>query len=56
MTTYTKNNIKQLTIIIIVLIVVNTLSSKFFKRFDLTSDKRYTLSETTLNTLKNVKQ
>ena len=56
MTTYTKNNIKQLTIIIIVLIVVNALSSKFFKRFDLTSDKRYTLSETTLNTLKNVKE
>jgi gliding-associated putative ABC transporter substrate-binding component GldG len=54
MTTYTKKNIKQLAIVIIILIGVNTLSSKFFKRFDLTSDKRYTLSETTLNTLKNV--
>ncbi|WP_432671136.1 gliding motility-associated ABC transporter substrate-binding protein GldG [Flavobacterium sp. SM2513] len=56
MTTYTKNNIKQLAVIIVILIVVNALSAQFFKRFDLTSDKRYTLSETTLNTLKNVKE
>lgn len=56
MTTYTKNNIKQLVIVIIALIVVNVLSSQFFKRFDLTSDQRYTLSETTLTMLKEVKQ
>ncbi len=56
MTNYTKNNIKQLALIIVVLIVVNILSSQFFKRFDLTSDKRYTLSETTLNMLQNVKE
>jgi gliding-associated putative ABC transporter substrate-binding component GldG len=56
MTTYTKNNSKQLAAIIVVLIVINALSSQFFKRFDLTSDQRYTLSETTLNTLKNVKE
>lgn len=56
MTTYTKNNIKKLVLIIGALIVINVLSSQFFMRFDLTSDKRYTLSETTLNTLKNVKE
>ena len=56
MTKYTKNNIKNLALIIIILIVVNVVSNQFFKRFDLTSDKRYTLSETTLNTLKNVKE
>ena len=56
MTTYTKNNIKKLVLIIGALIVINALSSQFFKRIDLTSDKRYTLSETTLNTLKNVKE
>jgi gliding-associated putative ABC transporter substrate-binding component GldG len=56
MATYTKNNSKQLAAIIVVLIVINALSSQFFKRFDLTSDQRYTLSETTLNTLKNVKE
>jgi gliding-associated putative ABC transporter substrate-binding component GldG len=54
MTKYTKNNIKQLAVIIVVLIVANVVSNSFFKRFDLTSDQRYTLSETTLNTLKNV--
>jgi gliding-associated putative ABC transporter substrate-binding component GldG len=54
MTTYTKKNIQQLAVVIVILIVVNALSSRFFKRFDLTADKRYTLSATTLNTLKNV--
>lgn len=56
MTTYTKKNIKHLALIIVILIVVNILSAQFFKRFDLTSDNRYTLSETTLTTLKNVKE
>ena len=41
-------------IILIVLIVLNVLSHFFFKRFDLTQDKRYTLSETTLNIIKNI--
>lgn len=56
MTKYTKNNIKNLALIIVILIVANVVSNQFFKRFDLTSDKRYTLSETTLNALKNVKE
>lgn len=56
MTTYTKNNVKRLAVIIVILIIVNVLSSQFFKRFDLTADQRYTLSETTLNTLKNIKE
>ena len=56
MTTYTKKNIKQLAVVIVILIVLNAVSSQFFKRFDLTSDKRYTLSETTLDLLKNVKE
>lgn len=49
-----KQNIKSLLIICIVLIVINSISTYFFKRFDLTQDKRYTLSETTLNIIKNV--
>jgi gliding-associated putative ABC transporter substrate-binding component GldG len=56
MTTYTKNNVKQLMAIIAVLLVANVASSYFFKRFDLTSDQRYTLSETTLNALQLVKE
>ncbi len=34
-----------------VLVVVNILASSFYKRFDLTNDKRYTLSNTTKNIL-----
>ena len=56
MTTYTRNNIKNLAIILVAIIAVNVLSNSFFKRFDLTSDKRYTLSETTLTLLENVKE
>ena len=55
MTSYTKNNIKKLLITVVVIVILNIVGNQFFKRFDLTSDKRYTLSETTLNTLKNIK-
>jgi len=56
MTSHKKNNIKKLLITVVIIVVLNVLGNQFFKRFDLTSDKRYTLSETTLNTLKNVKE
>ena len=46
--------LKQFGIVFLVLIVINLISHFFFKRFDLTQDKRYTLSETTLNIIKNV--
>ena len=38
----------------IVLIAINYVSSFVFKRFDLTEDKRYTLSDATLKIVKNV--
>ena len=57
----TKNNnssirseIKLLLISSVSIVLFNILSQFFFKRFDLTQDKRYTLSETTLNIIKNV--
>lgn len=56
MTIYTKNNIKKLLITIVVIVVLNVFGNQFFKRFDLTSDNRYTLSEATLNALKNVNE
>lgn len=56
MTSYTKNNIKKLLVAIAIIAVLNIVGNQFFKRFDLTSDKRYTLSETTLNTLKSIKE
>ena len=46
--------LKQLGIVFLAIIVINLISNFFFKRFDLTHDKRYTLSETTLNIIKDV--
>src|SRR6185436_16559833 len=51
----TQQNIKTLGITIFILIVLNVLGTLFFHRFDLTKDKRYTLSETSLNIVKQVK-
>jgi gliding-associated putative ABC transporter substrate-binding component GldG len=46
--------LKQFGIVFLVLVAINFLSHFYFKRFDLTQDKRYTLSETTLNIIKTV--
>ena len=55
MTTSKKNNLKSLLILIAILLFLNGISSYFFHRFDLTNDKRYTLSTTSLNIIKQVK-
>lgn len=44
-----KKKSKHIIILLIVIIAINFISSLAFKRFDLTSDKRYTLSEASLN-------
>lgn len=49
-----KQNLKALLLLIVALITVNIVSHYFFKRFDLTQDKRYTLSETSLTIIKNI--
>ena len=49
-----KNNIKSVLITIAVLLILNLIGSFFFHRFDLTKDKRYTLSATSLNIIKQV--
>lgn len=54
MEVYQKNNLKQLGIIAAILLAINIFGNYFFKRFDLTKDKRYTLSETTLKILEKV--
>ncbi|PXY38798.1 gliding motility-associated ABC transporter substrate-binding protein GldG [Flavobacterium cheongpyeongense] len=51
----TQINIKTLWITIFVLVVLNVLGTLFFYRFDLTKDKRYTLSETSLQIVKQIK-
>ncbi|MGV3459141.1 MAG: gliding motility-associated ABC transporter substrate-binding protein GldG [Flavobacterium sp.] len=50
------NNLKQLGIIIVAILALNFAAQYFFKRFDLTHDKRYTLSETTLNIVSEVQE
>ncbi|MFV8373347.1 gliding motility-associated ABC transporter substrate-binding protein GldG [Flavobacterium sp. LB2P74] len=54
MTTSKKNNLKSVLIILAIVVLANAIGSSFFHRFDLTKDKRYTLSTTSLNIIKQV--
>ena len=49
-------NIKNIGLILIGLFVLNILNQSFYKRFDLTADKRYTLSKTTKSILSTFKK
>jgi gliding-associated putative ABC transporter substrate-binding component GldG len=49
-----KSNLKTLLITIAIILIVNGIGNQFFHRFDLTKDKRYTLSTTSLNIIKQV--
>lgn len=51
-----KKSLQQLGLIVIAVIAVNIAGNFFFKRFDLTKDKRYTLSKSTLDMIKKVDQ
>ena len=51
-----KSNLKSLLITVAVLLIVNGIGTQFFHRFDLTKDKRYTLSETSLTIIQQVKE
>lgn len=48
-------NITRLVLLLLILIVVNVISSLVFTRFDLTSEKRFTLSPATKNFVGNLK-
>ena len=56
MATNTNLNLKKLALTLVLLIVINLIGSQFFHRFDLTNDKRYTLSKTSLSIIKGVKE
>lgn len=56
MKTAKKRNLKSVLITIAILLVINIISHNFFHRFDLTQDHRYTLSKTSLNIIKQVKE
>ncbi|WP_313791343.1 gliding motility-associated ABC transporter substrate-binding protein GldG [Lacinutrix neustonica] len=47
-------SIKHIAILVIGLILINPAAQKIYKRFDLTSDQRYTLNEASLNVVKHV--
>ena len=49
-----KTHLKQIIAISIGLLAINYISSFVFKRFDLTEDKRYTLSESAINVIKDI--
>ncbi len=49
-----KTHLKQIIAITIGLLAINYISSFVFKRFDLTEDKRYTLSESAINVIKDI--
>ena len=51
-----KNNFKKLVTLIIILIGLNLVGHFVFKRFDLTADKRYTLSQTSLQIISEIKE
>ncbi len=46
-----KKNIKSIALIIASILLANILGNYFYKRFDLTQDKRFTLSEAAKNTI-----
>jgi len=54
MNTATKNRLKTVGITIAIVFLLNTIGSFFFYRFDLTKDKRYTLSPTSLQIIEQV--
>ncbi|MDA9349408.1 gliding motility-associated ABC transporter substrate-binding protein GldG [Polaribacter sp.] len=48
--------IKNTTIVLIILVLLNIVNQSFYKRLDLTNEQRYTLSETTKNTVQRIEQ
>ena len=49
-----KNQLISFGITLVIIIVVNIIASFIYTRFDLTSEKRYTLSDTSKEVLKNL--
>src|SRR5687767_5015586 len=49
-----EKDIAKLVMLVLVVVLVNFIGSFLFKRFDLTSEKRYTLAESTRKLLKGI--
>ncbi|APY09913.1 gliding motility-associated ABC transporter permease subunit GldF [Seonamhaeicola sp. S2-3] len=52
--TFKKKHLSQITTAFVVLIGLNIVSNSIHKRFDLTKDKRYTLSKSAINIIKDI--
>ncbi|MDG5491353.1 gliding motility-associated ABC transporter substrate-binding protein GldG [Psychroserpens sp. SPM9] len=50
----TKKNIITIVITLVAIVAINLISNQVFKRFDLTQDKRYTLSNEALQTVEDI--
>ena len=50
------NNFKNVLLVFAFVILANAIGNSFFYRFDLTKDKRYTLSPTSLAIIKQIKE
>lgn len=53
---YFKKSIYTLVLSLLILVAVNFIANKFFLRWDLTAEKRYTLTPATKKLLSNLKQ
>ncbi|RAR49082.1 gliding motility-associated ABC transporter substrate-binding protein GldG [Flavobacterium lacus] len=56
MNAQTKKNILPFLLLFAVIVVINIVGNFYFKRFDLTQDKRYTLSESTIKLIENIEE
>ncbi len=50
-----RSNLIKIALLLLALIVLNWLGTKVYKRFDLTQDQRYTLSQSALNIVEDIK-
>ncbi len=53
---FQKNKSAKILLVIIGLVLLNILANSFYKRFDLTQDKRYTLSVETINIVEQIEE
>ena len=56
MTEANKKNLKSLAVTIVALLALNLIGTKLFQRFDLTQDKRYTLSKTSFDIMEEIRE
>lgn len=53
---YKSQSFLELLVVLVVIVVANVLSGIYYHRFDLTKEKRYTLSQTSKNLCKKIKE